>query len=74
MMHYNRPYTATEHHHSTKTVKATLVKFDYKVGNVVLKIRDEEENQDLVRSFKYAALGPEDKKYLDSVKKRLKRQ
>jgi hypothetical protein len=74
MMQYKKPYMATEHHHSTKTVSGKLVKYDYKAGNVVLKLRDDEKHDEVVRSFKYAALGPDDKKYLDSVKEQLKRQ
>jgi hypothetical protein len=74
MNQYKKPYMATVHKKGTKVVTAKLVNYDYKAGNVVLKIHDKEKDEDLVRSFKYTALGPEDKKYLDSVRERLKQQ
>ncbi len=71
MSQYKKPYMATVHHSSTKTVQAHLVKYDYRTGNVALKIHDEEKNEDVVRTFRYMALGKDDKKHLDLVKKQL---
>ena len=62
------PYTATVHHHGTKTVQASLVSYDSKTGNVVLKIKEDRTRNEVERSFRYAALGDDDKKYLDSVR------
>jgi hypothetical protein len=71
MKQYKRPFMATVHKHGTKTVKAKLVNYDYKAGNVVLKIFDEDKKIEVVRTFKYVALGKDDKKFLDSVRKQL---
>jgi hypothetical protein len=71
MMQYKKPYMATVHHNGTKSVRAELVKFDYKTGDVVLKIFGDKKGEEFVRSFRYAALGKDDKKFLDSVKARL---
>jgi hypothetical protein len=70
------PYTETVRHRGTKTVRAKLVKYDFTTGNVVLKsIPDESKGEkEEVRSFRYAALGEEDKRYLDAVKKQLMKQ
>jgi S1-C subfamily serine protease len=62
------PYTATVHHHGIKTVQASLVSYDSKTGNVVLKIKEDRTRNEVERSFRYAALGDDDKKYLDSVR------
>jgi hypothetical protein len=71
MTQFNKPFTATVHHSGTKAVHAELMKFDYKSGNVVLKIFGDKKGEEFVRSFRYVALGKEDKKYLDQVKARL---
>jgi hypothetical protein len=65
------PYTDTVHHSGTKNVQAKLVSYDYKLGTVVLKIAGEKKNEEIARSFRYAALGKDDKKYLDDVRKQL---
>ena len=64
------PYMETVHRHSTKTIHATLVNYDPKTGTVVLKsIPDREKGEkEEVRSFRYSALGADDKKYLSTVK------
>jgi hypothetical protein len=74
MTQYKKPYMATVHHSSTKSVHAELVKYDYKTGDVALKIFGEKKGDETVRNFRYAALGKDDKKYLDSVKIRLMAQ
>lgn len=66
------PYMATVRHRGTKTVKAKVVSYNFNTGDVVLKISGEKE--EVVRTFRYAALGEDDKKYLDSVKKQQKGQ
>ena len=71
MMQYKKPYTATVHHSSTKTVRADLVKYDYRAGNVALKIYGEKKGDEVLRTFRYVALGKDDKKHLDLVKKQL---
>jgi hypothetical protein len=67
------PYMATVKHYEKKKIDARLVSFDYKTGNVVLKIIGETKNgkkeADVVRSFRYAALSDDDKKFLDSVRR-----
>ena len=70
------PYTATVHHYATKTIHAKLVSYDHKTGTVVLKsIPDRENGQtEEVGSFRYAALGSDDKKYLTAVKEQLMKQ
>ncbi len=73
--HFDRqePYTATVRHRGSKTVNAKLVNYDCKTGTVVLKsIPDKEKGEkEEVRSFRYAALGEDDKKYLTAVKEQL---
>lgn len=70
------PYMATVKHTSTKTIHAKLVNYDYKAGTVVLKSIPSKENgnNEEVRSFRYAALGDDDKRYLTAVKQQLMNQ
>jgi hypothetical protein len=74
------PYMETVHRHATKTVQAVLVRYDYKAGDVVLKITIEKEGgrngekEEGIRRFRYSVLGKDDKKFLDSVKKQLMEQ
>ncbi len=63
------PYTDTVHHYGAKTVQAKLVGYDQKTGIVVLKIAGENGGKESEQRFRYAALGKEDKKYLDSIRK-----
>jgi hypothetical protein len=67
---------ATVRHNGSKTVHAKLVKYDYKAGTVVLKSIPSQENgeKEEVKSFRYAALGSDDKEYLAAVKQQLMKQ